>query len=224
MAPGQSGRPRHPAFHRAGGEAVDLTVARLPATGSCTSRPARTSLSTKTSALSGPGAPMRTRRARTMSSCHLRQRQRPVHQPSRRQARHERAKAELDAEELSVLGDRHGRCLRLRSSHGQPSHARYRRDDHLPVARGHRDDGPQVWLQAYHVHDGRARGRAPGRTARRRVSSSPRRTVGGELIGTGAPPRPAPTGAGSDRRLARAAGCRRGRRRSRRARVEQAGG
>ena len=109
-------------------------------TGSCTSSSARISLSTKTSALSGSGnsiwpiEPERRPRG-------PRQRQRTVNQLSGRQARHERAQAELDPEKLRIPRDRRRRRLRLGSSDREPGRPPLTGDDDLPMTHRHRDEG-----------------------------------------------------------------------------------
>jgi hypothetical protein len=70
-----------------------------------------------------------------------RQRQRTVNQLSGRQARHERAQAELDPEKLRIPRDRRRRCLRLGSSHREPGYPPLTRDDDLPMTHRHRDEG-----------------------------------------------------------------------------------
>ena len=143
------------------------------ATGSCTSRPARTSRSTKTSALSGPGSSHADPSSQNDVVVAGGKRQRPVDQLARQQGRHERAEAELDAEELGVLRDRHGRCPRLGPSHRQPSRAPLPRDDHLPVDRRHRDERRLGFTSCPpRLVDEAASSTIAGRTrtARRRVS------------------------------------------------------
>src|SRR5215813_6514722 len=138
---GQARGPRHSSFHRARGQTFNIPMQgrrhdriMYQQTGPNESVDEDVGVVRPRELPSGPIEPERRVRRR-------RQRQRAVDQLPRRQVRHERAEAELDPEELRVLGDRRRRCLRLRSSHRQPSRAALTRDDHLPVALRHRDEG-----------------------------------------------------------------------------------
>ena len=102
-ASGQPRRPRHPSFHRARGQTLDVTLQgrrrdRVVHQQTGANEPVDEDIGV-VRPREFPCRPVEPeRRVR-----HLRQRQRPVDQLSRRQTRHERAEAELDAEELGVL-------------------------------------------------------------------------------------------------------------------------
>ena len=142
------------------------------ATGSCTSRPARASRSTKTSALSGPEAPMPTRRARTTCSLPAAS-QRPVDQlPGDRVGMNV---PRLNSMPKNSASSGIGTVVALVSGPRTVSRAApVVGDDHLPVDRRHRDERGSGSLRVDHVSstNGEINDRRRMRTARPPVAWS----------------------------------------------------